>query len=354
MFDDPEPVSLDARADSMVDFDVLVGPTPIRLVRPADDDVDLLGWAAENLELVRRELGEFGAILFRGFGIDRIDRLRDFARTFSDHLLPYVERRSPRTELGDNIYTSTIHPADQYIHFHNTTSFSHQWPRTIWFACLQPSETGGRTPIADCRKALRDLDADVRERFEQQGVLYTSNYYDGMGLTWQTTFQTSDPADVERYCHEHGIEFEWLGSDRLRTRARRHAVVEHPVTGESAWFNQAHHFHVRSLETQASEALLASFTEEDLPRNSYFGDGSPIDPPTLEHIYACYKDNEHSFAWEKGDVFMLENMTVAHSRTPYRGERLIALALADMYRVTRREGGRAYAAPSTSTFIEGD
>jgi hypothetical protein len=56
-----------------------------------------------------------------------------------------MERCSPRTELGDKIYTSTIQPADQFIHFRNMTSFSHQWPRHLWFACLQPAEWEGRT-----------------------------------------------------------------------------------------------------------------------------------------------------------------------------------------------------------------
>jgi alpha-ketoglutarate-dependent taurine dioxygenase len=353
LFDDPEPIAVTVDSD-VVGYDVIEGATPIRLIVPAAPDVDLLSWAAANTEAIQRELAEFGALLFRGFGIDQIDRLRDFARVFSDQLLPYVERRSPRTELGERIYTSTIHPADQYIHFHNTTSFSHQWPRTIWFACLQPSESGGRTPIADCRKALADLDPEIRRRFEEQGVAYVSNYYDGMGLTWQTTFQTTDRDDVERYCSEHGIEWEWLGGERLRTRSRRHAVIEHPHTGQLSWFNQAHHFHVRSLEPDTSSSLLSTFAEEDLPRNSYYGDGSEIEPDTLEHLYACYRDNENSFDWQRGDVLMLENMTVAHSRTPYRGERLIALALADMYRVERREGGRAYASPSASTFVEGD
>ncbi len=118
-------------------------------------------------------------------------------------------------------------------------------------------------------------------------------------------------------------------------------MAVHPDTGEQVWFNQAHHYHVESLEEEVTKALRDTFAEEDLPRHAYFGDGSPIDHKTLEHIYECYERNSNSFLWERGDVIILDNMLVAHSRTPYRGERLIALALAEMYVPTYSGGGIA-------------
>ena len=356
MFDDIQPQSVDAASIGAVRRSYLDGPTPVRLIEPTDADVDLLHWTASHTDDVLEELSATGAVLFRGFSVDTIDALRRFAQTFSPELIPYTERRSPRTELGDQIYTSTIHPQDQYIHFHNTTSFSHQWPRKLWFSCIQPAEWEGRTPLADCRKVLAGMDPQVAEEFRAKGVLYVSNYHDGIGLSWQATFQTEDKADVEAYCTRQGIEFEWLGDgERLRTKARRHAVAIHPDTGEEVWFNQAHHYHVASLEEEVTKALLDTFAEEDLPRHAYFGDGTPIDRQTLEHIYDCYERNQNSFLWERGDVVMLDNMLVAHSRTPYRGERLIALALAQMYVPQYTGGGVAEAGSITdSTEMEAE
>lgn len=325
--------------NELVHYDVLDGATPIRLITPAEENLDILAWASANQTGLLAELQDYGAVLFRGFDVSSIDQLRSFAKTFSPELLPYVERRSPRTELGDNIYTSTIHPADQYIHFHNTTSFSHQWPQRLWFCCIKPAEWEGRTPIADCRKVLSRIDEEVRREFIEKGVLYVSNYHEGIGLSWQTTFQTTNRAVVEKYCEDHGIEYEWVDGVRLRTKSRRHAVVRHPHTGELSWFNQAHHYHIASLEPEITEALTGAFAEEDLPRHAYFGDGSPIEKDVLEHIYSCYEKNENSFLWETGDVILLDNMLVAHSRTPYRGERLIALAIAELYHVPDGQSG---------------
>lgn len=315
-----------------VNWDSLGGPTAIRQVTPGDAN-DLAGWVAGNREVLAQVLCESGAVLFRGFAIDSAERLERLAAAFCPDLEPYTERRSPRTSLGGSVYTSTVHPSDQLIHFHSEVSYARQWPRWLFFGCLQPATWGGRTPIADCRKVLASVDPRVRERFLRDGVLYVSNYHEGLGLSWQEAFQTDRRDVVEAYCRRHAIQYEWLGGDRLRTSARRHAVIRHPQTGELAWFNQAHHFHVGSLEPELAETLLATFAEEDLPRHAYHGDGTPITAATLDHIRACHEANATSFPWQRGDALLLDNMLVAHARTPYRGKRLIALALAELFHV---------------------
>lgn len=341
MFKDPTPTTATLTGEDLVTYEKLDGATPIRIFRSNSADLDPITWANSKKSELLAELRAYGAVLFRGFGIDSIAGLREFSMVFTPELVPYLERRSPRTELGDNIYTSTIHPADQHIHFHNTTSFSHRWPLKLWFSCIQPADWEGRTPIADIRTVLDRMNPKIRRRFEDVGVMYVSNYYEGMGLSWQTTFQTEDRSDVESYCRSHNIHFEWIGGEQLRTKQVRHAIAIHPHTGERAWFNQAHHFHVTSLEPDVTRTLIATYREEDLPRNSYYGDGSRIEPETLDHIAECYESAKTDFLWEKGDVIMLDNMLVAHARTPYRGERLIALALGEMYEASYHGGGVA-------------
>lgn len=309
-----------------------------RLVQPTSAKLDPILWAEANREFVTEQLRKHGALLFRGFGIDSIARLRDFSEAIAADLVEYIERRSPRTELGDKVYTSTIHPPDQYIHFHNTTSFSHQWPMKLWFCCLLPAEAGGMTPIADTREVLGNLSPGVRERFMDKGVMYVRNFHDGVGLSWQSTFQTDDRDRVGDFCAKANIEVEWIG-DRLRTRQVRHAVATHPETLDLVWFNQAHHFHVSSLDAQVTKVLLESYAEEDLPRNSYYGDGSPIENEALIDIESAYRKAERAFPWQRGDVLMLDNMLVAHARTPYEGERLIALTLAELFSPIYNGGG---------------
>ena len=314
---------------------------PLVISPEQDVEIDIIKWLKAKVDYVEDKILKHGAILFRGFKIDSVDKLEQFSKALRTELVEYLERRSPRTDLAEKVYSSTVHPADQYIHFHNTNSFAHQWPMKLWFCCIQPAEVDGRTPIADCRRVYQIMNPTLRDKFVEKGVMYRQNFYDGMGLSWQTTYQTTEKSGVADYCRKAGIDFEWIDGERLRTRQVRHAVVKHPKTGELSWFNQAHHFHVLSLEKEVSHLLLDTYKEEDLPRNAYFGDGQPITPMELDEITECYEREKISFPWEQGDVLMLENMLMAHSRTPFKGERLIALTLADMYSPSYHGGGVA-------------
>lgn len=121
------------------------------------------------------------------------------------------------------------------------------------------------------------------------------------------------------------------GGGGLRTRQIRPAMACHPVSGEELWFNQAHLFHVSSHEPEMREAMLALFPEEDLPRNSYFGDGSPIEEDVLEHIRAAYRDSTFTFGWQKNDVLMVDNMRIAHGRKPFSGDRKVLVMMGDVH-----------------------
>lgn len=174
------------------------------------------------------------------------------------------------------------------------------------------------------------IDADIRDEFERRGVMYLRNFREHVGLPWQQSFQTDDPDEVRRYCAEAGIEIELFEGDRLRTRAVRHAVARHPRSDELVWFNQAHLFHITGLDEKTRRVLLNSYAEEDLPRNSYYGDGGEIPCDVMAHIVEAYRTAEVSFPWEPGDFLILDNMLVAHSRTSFKGERLIVVSFAEL------------------------
>lgn len=76
------------------------------------------------------------------------------------------------------------------------------------------------------------------------------------------------------------------------------------------------------------ESLLAIFPQEGLPRNVYFGDGSTIEDAVIERIGELYEQAAVNLAWQTGDVLLIDNMLVAHGRSPFRGERKIAVAMA--------------------------
>jgi hypothetical protein len=298
------------------------------VVQPAVRDVNLAAWYVENRAFIEKELLTHGAILFRGFHIGSASEFERIAMSYSPDLLEYGERSTPRSSVLGKVYTSTEYPADQHITLHNEHSYSNNWPMKLWFYCAQPSESGGETPIADSRLVFRRIPAEIKERFMEKRVMYVRNYGAALDLPWQDVFQTGDPNEVEAYCRGVGIEYEWRGSE-LSTRQVCQAVAAHPRTGEMVWFNQAHLFHVSSLENSIQESLLAVVKEEGLSRNAYYGDGTRIESSVLDEIRAIYEETAVVFPWQKDDLLMVDNMLVAHGRRPYTGKRKILVAMAE-------------------------
>jgi alpha-ketoglutarate-dependent taurine dioxygenase len=305
------------------------GDLPL-MARPSVEGVDLVEWALSNRELIENRLLKRGGILFRNFSVSSPEAFERFVTACSDEPLPYLERSSPRTQINNNIYTSTDYPADQSIFLHNENSYQRTWPMKIFFFCAQPSAQSGETPIADCRKVFERIDPKIRQRFIEKDWMLVRNFGDGLSLTWQSVFQTGDKAAVEAYCREAGIETEWRG-ERLRTRQVRRAVAQHPATGEMVWFNHATFFHISTLDPSMRQGLLNGLREEDLPNNTYYGDGSPIELSVLEEIREAYRSETVSFVWQEGDILMLDNMLVAHGRNPYVGKRKILVAMAEPF-----------------------
>jgi alpha-ketoglutarate-dependent taurine dioxygenase len=320
-------VSVDA--GELVTFD---GPPSGRslplTIRPALGGLSLAGWAASNRATVESLLARHGALLFRGFDGADLQGLAELVRAVSGDLLEYRERSSPRTQVADNIYTSTEHPAHQAIFLHNENSYAHTFPLKLFFLCSVAPAEGGETPVADCRRILEALDPRIRERFAEKRVLYVRNFSDALGLPWQTVFGTSDRADVSARCREAGYDVEWLDGG-LRTRRVGPAVARHPRTREATWFNHATFFHVSTLEADVRDALLAQYGEDRLPNNTYYGDGSPIEPSVLDELRRAYLDAKVRQPWQDGDVMLVDNVLAAHAREPFSGARKIHVAMSE-------------------------
>jgi len=301
------------------------GDTLPLLLEPAVQGLSLSMWAAGNADFIFQKLRSNGGILFRGFEVGTVNEFEVFLQSLLGDLFNYSYRSTPRTQVSGQIYTSTEYPEHQTIQLHNEMSYSRSWPMVVGFCCLVAPSHGGETPIANSRKVFEAIESGVRDRFIEKGVMYVRNYGDALDLSWRDVFQTSDRLEVERYCREAGIEFEWKGQNELQTRQVCQAVATHPYNGANVWFNQAHLFHVSSLEPEIKESLLMSTSE--LPRNAYYGDGSTIEEDALEEIRRAYANETIVFPWKTNDVLVLDNMLTAHGRRPYKGARRIVVGM---------------------------
>lgn len=303
-------------------------PLPL-IVRPAIAGIDLVEWAAANTAFIQSYLLRNGAILFRDFGLPAVGKFEQLIESISGPLLDNSFRSMPRHVVNGRICSSTEYPANQTIPLHNENSYTRNWPMKLAFYARQVAEEGGETPLADCRKVYETMPADIRECFVRKGLRYTRNYGTSLDLSWQEVFQTSSKAVVEDYCRKARMEFEWIGDSQVRTRQLAQAAAIHPGTGETVWFNQAHLFHASRLPTEVREWLLNAYGEENLPRNVYFADGSPIEDAMLDEVMRVYDEQATVFPWCEGDVLLLDNMLTAHGRKAFVGDRKVEVARAE-------------------------
>ena len=298
------------------------------VITPSVEGLSLLNWAKNEKELIEKKLLHHGGILFRNFKVDGISEFAEFIKIIAGDLLEYSYRSTPRTQVSGNIYTSTEYPATQSIPLHNEMSYSRNYPRKIAFYCLRKAQQGGETPIADSRKVFQRICDRTKDIFLKKKVMYVRNYGNNLDLTWQNVFQTTEKIEVENYCDRAGIDFEWKDRDCLQTRQICPAVVEHPQTGESVWFNQAHLFHISNLDPNVRESLFNNYQESELPRNSYYGDGSAIEASILAEIREIYQQESIIFTWEEGDILLMDNILAAHGRKPFTGSRKVVVGMA--------------------------
>jgi alpha-ketoglutarate-dependent taurine dioxygenase len=293
--------------------------------QPAVEGVSLSQWLETNKQSVLDKLHTTGAVLFRGFDLLSIEAFEQLLTNLSGELVDYSYRSTPRNQVSGKIYTSTHYPAHQTIALHNEMSYSRQWPTIIGFFCVQPAAEGGETPLADSRRVFAQIDPEIRKEFIRKQVMYVRNYDDdALDLSWREVFQTDSRTEVESYCRKAGMKAEWNGDKQLRTSQVCQAAIKHPLTGEMVWFNQAHLFHVSSLDDDVRSLLQSTGNE---PRNAFFGDGSEIDEATLDHIRSVYENEKVAFPWQRGDVLVLDNILKAHGRKPYRGPREIVVGM---------------------------
>lgn len=299
------------------------------IIQPNKNNINLIKCVKENQKFLESNLLQHGAILFRGFGIDSVSKFEEVVSTICPNLFANYGDL-PREDGSEIVYSSTPYPNDLPILFHNESSHLHQWPLKIWFCCIQAAQQGGETPIVDCHKVYQLLDHTLTDLLEQKQLMYVRNYIEGLGVSWQSFFNTTDRSLVEQYCHQSGVEYQWLSDNGLRTRKVKPAISYHPKIGKPVFFNQVQLHHIFYLESEVKASLISALGTENLPRNVYYGDGSPIEDSVMEEISSAYQKAQVNTSWQKGDVLMLDNMRAAHGRNSYKGNRKIIVAMGEM------------------------
>lgn len=301
-------------------------------------------WIEKNQKQLRAILNEKGALLFRGFPVEKAE---DFAATVRSVLnLPFLDYRSgegSRTKIIDGVYTSTEAPGNFQIPLHNELTCTDHPVAYICFYCeVAPVPGTGQTLLGSTEKVSWDLmqKSEVWDLFAGKNLKYISrhppkgsffNYVNITHRTWQDAFETEDKTEVGRICMEKGFEFHWLG-DWLEVIRLAPAIRGPDDTFDFPyWFNQAHLYHSNPrIRGGHLNDILANLLYRDPTTRQYdieFEDGTQIPTSVVYEIYDTMELETVKFDWEKGDILILDNKKTLHGKAPHSGERRILVCM---------------------------
>ena len=313
-----------------LDVELRPGRTPLLHVEPT---ADAAGWAAQHRDGLRSVVAQHGAVLVRGLGLRDAAQVAAVFQRLGNGLMPEREAFAPRQMYYEGVYSSTKWPANQPMCMHHELSYTLEVPSLMMFACLTPPASGGVTGVADSTAVMNALPQDLVQRFAQEGWMLVRNYNDEIGASWADAFGTDDRSAVEAYCRANAIELEWQPDGGLRTRQRRYAVVGHPATGQACWFNQIAFLNEWTMDPDVHEYLVEMYGAEGLPFTTAFGGGAPVGEEIVELLNRVYDANTLREPWQAGDLMLVDNVRMAHSREPYEGDRQVLVGMSDPLRM---------------------
>jgi alpha-ketoglutarate-dependent taurine dioxygenase len=302
----------------------------VRIITCISPDFDFLAYARDHTGALKQELYAYGALLIRGLPphVEQFAALCDLFGPPATH----SELSSLRTRLGEGVYTSTDHPADQMIQMHNEQAYLSYWPKIASFMCVKPPTSGGQTPVADCRNFDEELPANLAHRLRTLGVKYVRNIGSESTIPWKAVYGVNSREELEAYCARRNIEVVWRPDGTPRTISTLPAYVRHPETTTDCFFNNivsASHHSLAARQRAQIEKLFE--TPLDQPNSVLFGDGVPISYGEVQTLLSAYQRRTFQFDWREGDILIADNVLVAHARNPFQGTRKVVVRINDIH-----------------------
>jgi alpha-ketoglutarate-dependent taurine dioxygenase len=293
--------------------------------------VDFAKWYNDNRSAINADILQNGAVLFRGVKMEDPSDFDQAVRNVEEEFTDYIDVSYQRRKLTSKVYISTEYDRSLPIKLHNELSYASRWPSRLFFGCLVNAPVGGETSIADSAEIVTRMDPSLLSELKTRKIRYVRNLHGGVGLgpSWQETFKTEKPSDVEAFCKEEMMKFQWGDDGSLKLEAIRPPVRTHPITNREVWFSVAELYHPYHFDKEYYESLLdlVDGDVEKLPLYSSYGDGTAIPNNVIQEIINTVEAEMKLVRWNCNELLLVDNMRCSHGRMPYSGDRKIVVFL---------------------------
>ncbi|MCV2218524.1 TauD/TfdA family dioxygenase [Thauera sp. Sel9] len=276
---------------------------------------------APRPETIRELLETSGWLLLRGVEPTTEAFGRQLAALNSVALTGYPElpRRATSIDVDEPaLYEVTPFAAEEAILFHHEGAHTEWTIDTLAFACLRPADEGGETPLVDGVHLWQALPSRMRQAFTEVGLLYVRRFSPGIDVDWRQFLDCTEPAEALARCAARGWEAAFDHDEVLHVTYQRPAYAN-LGDGAISFFNQILLHHPACLDPEVREGLEVALGAT--PRDVRFGDGRAIPDDWIATVVDLAQTLATRFAWQAGDVLIVDNRRFAHARTPYRGDR---------------------------------
>jgi len=304
---------------------------PLILTPAAPESVavdDFLSWVKEHKEDIEAKVGKYGAVLLRGFPVQKAEEFDAFLSCFDWTFGSYLGGGGPRIKVVGNVKTSTESPPEFTIPLHHEMAYISRYPSKLAFCCDVPATSGGATPICPSDVLLSEIEKRNKaflDQVRQKKVRYVRVLSDKNSCdfryqkSWQDIYETDSKEEAEQRARESGTEFiEWLedGSMKATTVAFDGTIVE-KRTGKEIWFNATVLLHPAAHGKRV----------EDAPWRVTYGDHSPVAGEDVLSVLEIMKELQVEFLWKKGDILLVDNFLALHGRNSFTPPRMLWASL---------------------------
>ncbi|CAK7224395.1 hypothetical protein SCUCBS95973_005502 [Sporothrix curviconia] len=302
---------------------------------------------------IRSLLNQHGVLLFRGLPLKTGEDLSFLVDAFGfrkEH--QEIGLSGARSSVTKYIKTASELPGSVSMHFHNEYARTNHFPEIVFFFSERVPEQGGQTPLLSSVELYDRLKKELPEfvkELEEKGVIgrqYYPSKHDpeapAVGFNWQDSYgfdiKEGDSlevqhAKVEKILHEENqATAEWQPDaygDRLHVVQHVPAIRTIRSSGKRSFFNGLSGVYGNA---KRSGSLLPPHKVKNGPGYklpSSYGDGSPIPDEYHERLIEIQDDIAFLVPWQEGDVAVVNNYTVQHSRTKFVGNRSVLVSLWD-------------------------
>nr|XP_043617281.1 clavaminate synthase-like protein At3g21360 [Erigeron canadensis] len=254
-----------------------------------------------------------GAILFRGFDVSSASDFNEVVESSGyENFCHPIGGAAYRTKVVGRVYTANEAPPDQNIPFHHEMSHAPVFPSKLFFFCEEQPGSGGETCIALSHviyERMKQKHPKFVEEMEEKGLIYSrvlgeeSDPSSPVGRSWMDTFTTDKKAIAEERAAKLRMKLEWMDGAVRVIMGPMPAFKYDEVRNRKIWFN--------GLVGEMKDKL-----NDDPSKAVMFSDGKPLPTDVPSDCAKIFDEECVALQWQKGDVLLLDNLAVMHSRRP--------------------------------------